>query len=67
MTPIALEAITYRDLRELAEQAGEPPDAIESDARDFVERTRSAWREVRGDAPSFVAEAVDRHLEWVAL
>lgn len=67
MTPVALEAITYRDVRELAEQAGEPADGIASDVRDFVERTRSAWREVRGDAPSFVAEAVDRHLERVAL
>ena len=67
MTRIAMEAITYRDVRELAEQAGEPADAIESDVRGFVERARTAWREVRGDAPSFVAEAVDRHLKRVAL
>lgn len=67
MTRIAMEAITYRDVRELAEQADEPADAIESDVRGFVERARTAWREVRGDAPSFVAEAVDRHLERVAL
>jgi serine/threonine-protein kinase HipA len=66
-TRIALEAVTYRDFRELAEQAGEPASAIESDVRGFVERARSSWREVRGDAPSFVAEAVDRHLERVAL
>jgi serine/threonine-protein kinase HipA len=63
MTRIALEAITYGDVRELAEQAGESADTIESDVRGFVERARSAWREVRGDAPSFVAEAVDRHLD----
>ncbi len=67
MTHIAMDAITYRDVRELAEQAGEPAEAIESDVRGFVARTRAAWREVRGDAPSFVAEAVDRHLERVAL
>ena len=67
MTQIAMAAITYRDVRELAEQAGEPADAIESDVRGFVERARTAWREVRGDAPSFVAAAVDRHLEGVAL
>ena len=66
-TRIAMEAITYSDVRELAEQAGEPADAIESDVRDFVERARTAWKEVRGDAPSFVATAVDRHLERVAL
>lgn len=66
-TRIVLEAITYRDFRELAEQAGEPGDALESEVRGFVERARSTWREVRGDAPSFVAEAVDRHLERVAL
>ncbi len=64
---IVLEAITYRDFRELAEQAGEPADEIELDVRGFAERARSAWREVRGDAPSFVAEAVDRHLERVVL
>jgi serine/threonine-protein kinase HipA len=66
-TRVALDAVTYRDVRELAEQAGEPADAIESDVRGFVERARNAWREVRGDAPSFVAEAIDRHLERVAL
>lgn len=67
MTRTRMEAVTYRDVRELAEQAGEPADAIESDVRSFVERARAAWREVRGDAPSFVAAAVDRHLERVAL
>ena len=66
-TRITLEAITYRDLRELAEQAGEPGDEIELDVRGFAERARSAWKGVRGDAPSFVAEAVDRHLERVVL
>lgn len=66
-TRITLEAITYRDFRELAEQAGEPGDEIELDVRGFAERARSAWKEVRGDAPSFVAEAVDRHLERVVL
>lgn len=67
MKPIAMEAISYRDVRELAEQAGEPADTIASDVRDFVERARTAWKEIRSDAPSFVAEAVDRHLERVAL
>jgi len=67
MTRIAMEAITYRDVRELAEQAGESADAIESDVRDFVALARTAWREVRGDAPSFVAAAIDRHLERVAI
>jgi serine/threonine-protein kinase HipA len=67
MARIALEAITYRDFRELAEQAGEPADAIESDVRGFVERARATWGEVKGGAPSFVAEAVDRHLKRVAL
>lgn len=67
MTPIAMEAITYDDIRELAEQAGESADEIESDVRGFVERARTAWKELRSDAPSFVAEAVDRHLERVAL
>jgi serine/threonine-protein kinase HipA len=67
MTRIAMDDVTYRHVRELAEQAGEPADAIESDVRGFVERARTAWKEVRGDAPSFVAEAVDRHLERVAL
>lgn len=67
MTRIEMEAITYRDVRELAEQADEPADAIESDVRDFVARARTAWKEVRGDAPSFVAAAIDRHLERVAL
>lgn len=66
-TRVELGAITYRDFRELAEQAGEPADAIEADLRDFAERARSAWREVRGEAPSFVAEAVNRHIEAVAL
>ncbi|KYF72494.1 type II toxin-antitoxin system HipA family toxin [Sorangium cellulosum] len=64
---VPLEAVTYSDVRELAEQAGEPADSIELEVRGFVERARSAWREVRSDAPSFVAEAVDRHLESVAL
>jgi serine/threonine-protein kinase HipA len=63
----AMDAITYRDVRELAEQAGEPADAIEADVRGFIERARAAWRDVRGDAPAFVAEAVDRHIERVAL
>lgn len=67
MTRIEMKAITYRDVRELAEQAGESADAIESDVREFVERARTAWREVRGDAPSFVATAVDRHLDSIAL
>jgi serine/threonine-protein kinase HipA len=67
MSRIAMEDITYSHVRELAEQAGESADAIESDVRDFVVRARTAWREVRGDAPSFVAAAVDRHLEKVAL
>ena len=67
MRRVTMEAVTYRDIRELAEQAGEPADAVESDVRYFVERARTAWREVRGDAPLFVAAAVDRHLERVAL
>lgn len=66
-TQVALDAITYRDFRELAEQVGEPASAVESDVRDFVDRARAAWREVRGDAPSFVAEAVNLHLERVSL
>lgn len=64
---VALDAITYHDVRELAEQAGESADSTELEVRGFVDVARSAWREVRGDAPSFVAEAVDRHLERVAL
>lgn len=67
MKPIAMETISSRDVRELAEQAGEPADEIAADMRDFVERARTAWKEIRSDAPSFVAEAVDRHLERVAL
>jgi serine/threonine-protein kinase HipA len=67
MTRIAIEAITYRDIRELAEWAGESADAVESDIRSFAEQARRAWREVRGEAPSFVTEAVDRHLGQIAL
>ncbi len=67
MTNTAMEAITYRDIRELAEQVGESAEASEGEARAFVERARVTWKEVRGDAPSFVAEAVDRHLARVAL
>ncbi len=67
MVRVAMEDVTYQDIRALAERAGQSADDIESEARGFVERARSSWREVRGDAPSFVAMAVDRHLERIAL
>jgi serine/threonine-protein kinase HipA len=66
-TSPALSGITYADIRELATWAGEPPDAVESEVRGFVERARAAWRDVRSLAPEFVAEAIDVHLATVAL
>jgi serine/threonine-protein kinase HipA len=67
MTPVPLTGVSYAGVRELAEQAGEDADRIEEEARAFAERARSAWREVRGEAPAFVAAAVDRHLAEIAL
>lgn len=67
MVRVAMEDVTYQDIRALAERAGQSADDIESEARGFVERARALWREVRGDAPTFVAMAVDRHLERIAL
>lgn len=66
-TSAALTEVSYAGIRELATWAGEPPDAIESEVRDFVARARAAWRDVRSLAPEFVAGAVDLHLETVAL
>jgi len=67
MAPVSLASVTYADVRQLAELAGEEPGVVEEEARTFAERARSAWREVRGEAPAFVATAVDAHLAAISL
>lgn len=66
-TSAALTGVTYSDLRELATWAGESPDAIESEIREFVATARTAWTAVRTLAPEFVAKAIDHHLASVVL